>query len=74
MVGVAAVEDVVELGYGVAAFNADGHLCALFGINWGREIGGSRQEVVLESYHIIPEWKSNDVGKQGGRRGRARGG
>lgn len=46
------MEDVVELGYGVAAFNADGHLCALFGINWGREIGGSRQEVVLESYHI----------------------
>lgn len=52
MVRVAAVEDVVELGYGVAAFNADGHLYALFGINWGGEIGGSSQEMVLGSYHI----------------------
>lgn len=30
MAGVAAVENVVELGYGVATFNADGHLYAFF--------------------------------------------
>lgn len=28
MAGVAAVEDVIELGYGKAAFYADGHLSA----------------------------------------------
>lgn len=33
MAGVAAVENVVELGYRVAAFNADEHLYALFEVN-----------------------------------------
>lgn len=42
MAGVAAVEDVVELGYWVAAFDADGHLFALFGTNWGKRAMGER--------------------------------
>ena len=38
MAGVAAVEDVVELGYGVAAFNTDGHLCLIYiSGRWSKE-------------------------------------